>query len=407
MKRNQLIYVFILTLSVILFGGVNNYLLWYNIPVIPFGSFIIPFFPVAMTYLILKYQIMDIKMALRKSLVYSAVIVVITVLYMSIIFISSSVLQKLAGNNLWLNLLLVLLLALFLQPIKDFVQDKVDRLFDKKKLDYQEALAVAAKISRSFSNINSSLKVILHNIIDKMGLEKAEFYIINSKGDAYCNVDGTSTCELSRAIIECLKETKTYLVKEELVSHFVEFSRKSRTKIDRSAILADFNALQCSLVVPCFNEDKLDGFFSLGEKRSQDQFTKEDTRFMESIAGYVAMAIENEILLEKERATAEKIAQEKVASIVQTAVTFNHEINNPLTVIMSNAEILSKLIDQGSKLSTEFIQERMKLINQDSMKIKKIMEKMEKLTRPVVKEYLPGTAMLDVNALPDEPPPAK
>jgi hypothetical protein len=74
---------------------------------------------------------------------------------------------------------------------------------------------------------------------------------------------------------------------------------------------------------------------------------------------------------------------------------------------MSNAEILSKLIDQGSKLSTEFIQERMKLINQDSMKIKKIMEKMEKLTRPVVKEYLPGTAMLDVNALPDEPPPAK
>ncbi len=63
MKRNQLKYVF-LGIIIGYVGGSTNYFLCYNIPIPPYGNFFVPLFVGIMAYAIVKYHLMEIKIAL-------------------------------------------------------------------------------------------------------------------------------------------------------------------------------------------------------------------------------------------------------------------------------------------------------------------------------------------------------
>ena len=59
------------------------------------------------------------------------------------------------------------------------------------------------------------------------------------------------------------------------------------------------------------------------------------------------------------------VKAEKLASVGQVAITINHEINNPLTIISSNAQtlrILNKGLDEKAKAKLIRIEDQVKSI---------------------------------------------
>ncbi|RKY62835.1 MAG: hypothetical protein DRP95_00530 [Candidatus Latescibacterota bacterium] len=97
---------------------------------------------------------------------------------------------------------------------------------------------------------------------------------------------------------------------------------------------------------------------------------------------------------DKERLERELIQAERKAAILQTAIAVNHEINNPLGVILGNAELLlSQLKD-----ADEDVVRKLKIIEEQCIRIKQITQKLANLTDPVLTEYLKGREkMLDIH----------
>jgi len=86
------------------------------------------------------------------------------------------------------------------------------------------------------------------------------------------------------------------------------------------------------------------------------------------------------------------IQQEKIAMFMETAVTVNHEINNPLAPILGNAQLLLK--DQG-KLDDVSVK-RIEAIERNARRIYEITQKLREIKSPVSTEYLGETKMLDL-----------
>ncbi len=86
------------------------------------------------------------------------------------------------------------------------------------------------------------------------------------------------------------------------------------------------------------------------------------------------------------------IQQEKIAMFMETAVTVNHEINNPLAPILGNAQLLLK--DQ-SNLDNVSVK-RLKAIERNARRIYEITQKLSEIKSPVSTEYLGETKMLDL-----------
>ena len=96
----------------------------------------------------------------------------------------------------------------------------------------------------------------------------------------------------------------------------------------------------------------------------------------------------------------EILDKERLAAIVETAVTVNHEINNPLTAILGNVQLLlmhAENLDENTR-------QKLQVVEKSAFKIRDVTQRLLRITSVRSVEYVDGTNMLQ---LPDEEAPEK
>jgi len=103
--------------------------------------------------------------------------------------------------------------------------------------------------------------------------------------------------------------------------------------------------------------------------------------------GYLTKADKKKMEEEKEQT----IKSERLSAMMHTSVAVNHEINNPLTAILGNAQLLlaRKELDQETV-------EKLKIIEENALKIKEVTQNLLRIMEPVIVEYAGGVKMLDI-----------
>jgi DNA-binding response OmpR family regulator len=82
----------------------------------------------------------------------------------------------------------------------------------------------------------------------------------------------------------------------------------------------------------------------------------------------------------------ENLRLKQIQTVQQTAITANHEINNPLQTIISNAELI---LNQNTNWD-EQTKQRIQTIIENAGKIRRVTKRMENLAELVSKEYVAG-----------------
>lgn len=83
-------------------GGITNYLLWYNIPIAPWGNILVSFYVIAVAYAVMKYRLLNVKVIATELL--TALIIFVLLVQ---VFASQSTLERL------LRVLFLLLVSFF------------------------------------------------------------------------------------------------------------------------------------------------------------------------------------------------------------------------------------------------------------------------------------------------------
>ncbi len=89
------------------------------------------------------------------------------------------------------------------------------------------------------------------------------------------------------------------------------------------------------------------------------------------------------------------VEMEKIATIGQMVITLSHEINNPLTAIVWHAELLHERLESSPGIPPDVLTS-LEAIEREAHRIRQVMVKLTQVTQPVVKDYLPGTSMIDI-----------
>jgi GAF domain-containing protein len=160
------------------------------------------------------------------------------------------------------------------------------------------------------------------------------------------------------------------------------------------------NPVRSFISIPLLLGEKVVGVMNFGH-HTAGSFTRHHLRLLTIAAGQLSVIIERTIYfqeladknvqLEETNRTLENtrqalVEQERLAAVGEVAVTVNHEINNPLTVIIGNAELL--LRDMAD--SDDWLISRLENIVDESKRIAKITRALQRLEKPVTEDYLPG-----------------
>ena len=169
------------------------------------------------------------------------------------------------------------------------------------------------------------------------------------------------------------------------------------------------DGLKSFISTPLVTGEKLIGVMNLGHEEA-NAFTEKHMEFLEIIAGQFAHAIERSdyqrMLLEKNAALVEAqeeikrqqetiIEMEKYHLLGQLAVSINHEINNPLTTILGNVELLLMMNPEMS----EMMRKKLDVINTEAQRIAKTVEKLKDAKKVVVGDYIEKSdeKMIDID----------
>lgn len=87
----------------------------------------------------------------------------------------------------------------------------------------------------------------------------------------------------------------------------------------------------------------------------------------------------------------ERLNSERLAAVAQTTIAYNHEINNPLFGIMGYLEIMLQEETDSRR------HEELMLIYDAAKRIADVTQRLKRLTRPAIREYVGSVKMLDLS----------
>jgi diguanylate cyclase (GGDEF)-like protein len=252
-----------------------------------------------LTYVTLRYQILDMKFIARRSAVYICMIVVFLVTYAFWLIIFHRVfnLPMTILSALVVAILTAGTAAIFWVRTRNFLYEKVDELFYGESYDYRQELSnfVIRDIKGVFS-LSELSEGLLPPLVKVISCQQAYMLLPESgSGDFTAQFseppkqEGNQlTIKRNSPIIKWLKRENRYLTRENLdiMPEFMGLWENERKYIKNTGI---------ELFFPFISRGKLIGILAVTKKQS-GKYTLEDANLIEGIANQVAISLEKEYL---------------------------------------------------------------------------------------------------------------
>jgi len=383
-------YIFLSFL--IAYIGSVDYLTVYGIEVYPFG-YIPVFISISIfAYTIVKYRLMDIETVIHRTITYVLLsFIILPLSYLGIVILTHLVLKGPAPSEEIFTAGFFILVFLFLiTPLKNKIQQWVDRLFYKDKYDYRKTLENFAKKLSLFLDSPNLLPTIISTIAESLYIDKVAMMLFDARTARYMLRQSKGigepdiTIDKENPFVAFLESYGNIVERELLIIH-------PRFEAVKQEGLQLLDQLQAELVIPLIVQSGLIGILGLGKKVSQEAYKTEDINLLSTIGQELAVAINNRLLYEgleeanKEirEAEAQLVQSAKMAVVGQLGAGVAHELNNPLGGILGYAQfILEKL--KRPEFSPEDFQSCAKYIEsieRESTRCKGIVETLLKFSR--------------------------
>jgi len=141
----------------------------YGLPCYPIG-FVFTLISLAMvSYAIVKHHLFDIRLIVRKTLIYSAVTLVLSAVYVSVLVLMARAFEKWGGTqNIYSSAAAAAVIAILVHPVRSRIQQWVDRYFPRESLGpalLREATgSFVHEIKRPLVNISMPAQLALSDL---------------------------------------------------------------------------------------------------------------------------------------------------------------------------------------------------------------------------------------------------
>lgn len=130
----------------------------------------------------------------------------------------------------------------------------------------------------------------------------------------------------------------------------------------------------------------------IGIQPGTGSLVRED-EFLEALGAALSVSLVASGLGEPIEDMDKRISKERIKAIIETSTTLNHEINNPLTAVLGNIQLL---LMRRSELDRDLIK-KLETVEESAMRIRTVMQKLMNLTRDSVTDYADGLKMIDLS----------
>ncbi len=326
--RNRLMYLF-LTVVVIFMGNLTNLTDLKTLPGDVMANIIAA---MLITYAILRHQLLDFTFVLRKGLLHSIPTLLIVASYYLVFFLAITLFHSITGFQVFLiSLLVAVLTALVVQPLRDRTQYWIDRLFFREKYDASLMLQRISQRTAYVLDLAELTDLILTDVTSTLHIKNAAFFIREKEGSDFVLIahKGQSSVpnyrfDAGHPIVHILEKSSGAISEQDLN---VLPQMRALWRDERATL----RQIGTDLLIPLKVKGELIGILGIGPKLSGETYSQDDQLTLTTLANQTAVVFESARLYTAEQSRREEldtlynltrmlVATEDVDSILQSTV---------------------------------------------------------------------------------------
>lgn len=275
--------------------------------------------PITFAYAIVRFQLLDIKVIVRKSLLYTLTTGVVTILYAGSIALFNTLSREstLAGSP-YFPLVLALAIILLFEPLRRRLQIVVDRFFFAERLRLQNAIREMGEAFTAQVDLTALVQELVEKLPQLLGLHFAALYLVRE--DRLERLAGPSS--LPQHLPHPAAWFDQFATQKRIVS-LQDFLVFENDPVALNLAVQRLSTANVELVGRLYSRGKQLGIILLSGRSSQLSVDESELDLLDSLLHQVAMALETSLLLEEHTRQAELQRELEIAASLQATLLPN------------------------------------------------------------------------------------
>jgi two-component system, NtrC family, sensor kinase len=300
------------------------------------------FLPLTFGYAIFRYRLMDVDLIFKRGMAYTIAAGAITGAYFAAIGIASVLFHQNFPNVGPVGLVVAIAVtALLFDPFKNWIQQSLDKFFYRKRYDYRRTLIEFGRDLNSETDLDKMLGSIVDRLsrtllVDRLAIFLAEpeqpdqFYLAKSYGIA-------NTSDLSFDFL--------HVERPEWQAGHLFFDNTNQAVRETPSARQTIRRLELNYYIPCTVMNRMIAVLGLGKTVEGDFLSSEDVQLLETLAGYIGIAVQNARLY--------KSLEEK-AGQYERLKEFNENIVESISVGVMAVDLEDRIESWNSQMEVMF-----------------------------------------------------
>jgi PAS domain S-box-containing protein len=260
--------------------------------------------PLTFSWAIVRYRLMDVDLIFKRGVTYTIATAALVGLYFGVVAVTAELVHTRVPNlGIWGLMAAIIVTGLIFDPLKRGIQSRVDRVFDRKRFDYRETLVDFGRSLNSQTDLGALVDSIVERLPQTLLVTRVAVFLAtedsaNSLRKRFELTASHGLANLDAVELSFFDLSFLDFDRRDSANHlFLENPQQALNLAEPQQEAA--RRLDLNYYLPCRVANR-EGFgtrtvavIGLGRTNDGDFLSSEDMEVLESLAGYIGIAIQN------------------------------------------------------------------------------------------------------------------
>src|SRR5215472_2623009 len=253
-----------------------------------FSSLSLVLIPLCFGYAIIRYRLMDVDIIFKRGLAHTAATAAVAAVFFSLVGLSGDIFHTNTNDRLVVVLAITIASFLF-QPVREWIQGRLDHFFYRDRLDYRRTLIEFGRTLTNEVRLDPMLTSVMDRISQTLLVDRLAIFVEDDEQPGKMKLARSMGVRASGPLDLSFLDTS----RPEMGRSALFFESPRLVQNVSKSVSETLERLDLNYYVPCRIREHCVAVLGLGKTVDGDFLSSDDVELVQTIAGYVAVALDN------------------------------------------------------------------------------------------------------------------